>query len=230
MKRHTVNLSLAMLVLGFLLSFSYQFARENKDHEETAENWKEEYSLRDRLISQEKQNKKLEQELYKKQQEVQKTETALKKEKKEYYNIVEDVERYRMFVGEIGVQGEGIKVTLKDASYIPEGENVNNYIVHESHIFRLLNELWISGAAAVSINGQRVTHHSYISCNGPVITVDGNQYPAPFVISAIGDPDVLMPALNIAGGLVDQLSRDHISVSIEKQDQIEMEPLLKQGE
>ncbi len=84
-------------------------------------------------------------------------------------------------------------------------------------------------AAAVSINGQRVTHHSYISCNGPVITVDGNQYPAPFVISAIGDPDVLMPALNIAGGLVDQLSRDHISVSIEKQDQIEMEPLLKQG-
>ncbi len=82
MKRHTVNLSLAMLVLGFLLSFSYQFARENKDHDETAENWKEEYSLRDRLISQEKQNKKLEQELYKKQQEVQKTETALKKEKK----------------------------------------------------------------------------------------------------------------------------------------------------
>ncbi|ASB89718.1 DUF881 domain-containing protein [Bacillus sonorensis] len=230
MKRHTVNLSLAMLVLGFLLAFSYQFAKENRDRVETAEEWKKEYSLRDRLIKEEKQNKALEKDLFKKQQEVRKTEASLKNEKQEYYNILEDVERYRMYVGEIGVQGEGIEVTLKDSSYVPEGENVNNYIVHESHIFRLLNELWISGAAAVSINGQRVTHHSYISCNGPVITVDGTQHPAPFVISAIGEADVLLPALNIAGGLIDQLTRDHVSVSIEKQDKIEMEPLLKQGE
>ena len=230
MKRHTVNLSLAMLVLGFLLAFSYQFAKENRDRVETAEEWKMEYSLRDRLIKEEKQNKALEKDLFKKQQEVRKTEASLKNEKQEYYNILEDVERYRMYVGEIGVQGEGIEVTLKDSSYVPEGENVNNYIVHESHIFRLLNELWISGAAAVSINGQRVTHHSYISCNGPVITVDGTQHPAPFVISAIGEADVLLPALNIAGGLIDQLTRDHVSVSIEKQDKIEMEPLLKQGE
>ncbi|MCY8032205.1 DUF881 domain-containing protein [Bacillus sonorensis] len=230
MKRHTVNLSLAMLVLGFLLAFSYQFAKENRDRVETAEEWKKEYSLRDRLIKEEKQNKALEKDLFKKQQEVRKTEASLKNEKQEYYNILEDVERYRMYVGEIGVQGEGIEVTLKDSSYVPEGENVNNYIVHESHIFRLLNELWISGAAAVSINGQRVTHHSYISCNGPVITVDGTQHPAPFVISAIGEADVLLPALNIAGGLIDQLTWDHVSVSIEKQDKIEMEPLLKQGE
>ena len=230
MKRHTVNLSLAMLVLGFLLAFSYQFAKENRDRVETAEEWKKEYSLRDRPIKEEKQNKALEKDLFKKQQEVRKTEASLKNEKQEYYNILEDVERYRMYVGEIGVQGEGIEVTLKDSSYVPEGENVNNYIVHESHIFRLLNELWISGAAAVSINGQRVTHHSYISCNGPVITVDGTQHPAPFVISAIGEADVLLPALNIAGGLIDQLTRDHVSVSIEKQDKIEMEPLLKQGE
>ncbi|MGR3285582.1 MULTISPECIES: DUF881 domain-containing protein [Bacillus] len=219
-----------MLVLGFLLAFSYQFAKENRDRVETAEEWKKEYSLRDRLIKEEKQNKALEKDLFKKQQEVRKTEASLKNEKQEYYNILEDVERYRMYVGEIGVQGEGIEVTLKDSSYVPEGENVNNYIVHESHIFRLLNELWISGAAAVSINGQRVTHHSYISCNGPVITVDGTQHPAPFVISAIGEADVLLPALNIAGGLIDQLTRDHVSVSIEKQDKIEMEPLLKQGE
>ncbi|WP_420909702.1 DUF881 domain-containing protein [Bacillus sonorensis] len=219
-----------MLVLGFLLAFSYQFAKENRDRVETAEEWKKEYSLRDRLIKEEKQNKALEKDLFKKQQEVRKTEASLKNEKQEYYNILEDVERYRMYVGEIGVQGEGIEVTLKDSSYVPEGENVNNYIVHESHIFRLLNELWISGAAAVSINGQRVTHHSYISCNGPVITVDGTQHPAPFVISAIGEADVLLPALNIAGGLIDQLTWDHVSVSIEKQDKIEMEPLLKQGE
>ncbi|MDA7025962.1 DUF881 domain-containing protein [Bacillus sp. CLL-7-23] len=230
MKKHTAILSLAMLVLGFLLSFSYQFTKEMKDNKGNSKSWEEEYSLRDRLISQEKQTNALKNELIRKQKEVQQTEESLKGEKEEYDNILEDVERYRMYVGEIGVQGQGIQVTLKDASYIPEGENVNQYIIHESHIFRLLNELWISGAAAVSINGQRVTHHSYISCNGPVITVDGNQYPAPFVVSAIGEADVLIPALNIAGGLVDQLTRDHISVHIEEQAKVTMAPLLKQGE
>ncbi|MDA1475640.1 DUF881 domain-containing protein [Bacillus changyiensis] len=230
MKKHTAILSLAMLVLGFLLSFSYQFTKEMKDKKGPSKSWEEEYSLRDRLISQEKQTNALKNELMSKQKEVQQTEESLKGEKEEYDHILEDVERYRMFVGEIGVQGQGIQVTLKDASYIPEGENVNQYIIHESHIFRLLNELWISGAAAVSINGQRVTHHSYISCNGPVITVDGNQYPAPFVVSAIGEADVLIPALNIAGGLVDQLTRDHISVHIEEQAKVMMDPLLNQGE
>lgn len=112
---------------------------------------------------------------------------------------LEDVEKYRMFTGEIGVKGKGVKVSLEDASYIPSGQNVNNYIVHESHIFHVINELFISGASAVSINGQRITHQSYIHCNGPVVTVDGVQHPAPFVISAIGDPAVLIPALNIAG-------------------------------
>lgn len=158
-----------------------------------------EYSLKSQLTTQEKANQKLEKELYSLQSKVQATESNLKNEKEQYFNVLEDVEKYRMFTGEIGVKGKGVKVSLEDASYIPSGQNVNNYIVHESHIFHVINELFISGASAVSINGQRITHQSYIHCNGPVVTVDGVQHPAPFVISAIGDPAVLIPALNIAG-------------------------------
>lgn len=150
----------------------------------------------------------------------------MKKEKELYYNLVEDVEKLRMFVGEVGVVGEGIEVTLEDSSYVPEGENVNNYIVHESHIFKVVNELLISGATAVAINGQRIFHHSYIICNGPVVTVDGNQFPAPFVISAIGDAEVLTQALNIAGGVLDQLAYENIVVKVEKKKEIKMGPYL----
>lgn len=189
-----------------------------------------EYALRDELLKQEKENKNLEKELYQKQNKVRQAENKLKKEKTEYYNVLEDTEKYRMYIGEVGVQGEGVEVTLEDASYIPEGENVNSYIVHESHIFQVVNELYISGAAAVAVNGQRLTHDSYIKCNGPVVTVDGVQHPAPFTISAIGDPDVLLPSLNIAGGLIDQLSMDHISVSAEKEKDVQMKPILKTKE
>ncbi|OWV37952.1 hypothetical protein CE489_00345 [Bacillus spizizenii] len=228
--KSAVLLSLIMLIAGFLISFSFQMTKENNKSAAETEEWKKEYALRDELLKQEKENKNLEKELYQKQNKVRQAENKLKKEKTEYYNVLEDTEKYRMYIGEVGVQGEGVEVTLEDASYIPEGENVNSYIVHESHIFQVVNELYISGAAAVAVNGQRLTHDSYIKCNGPVVTVDGVQHPAPFTISAIGDPDVLLPTLNIAGGLIDQLSMDHISVSAEKEKNVQMKPILKTKE
>jgi len=226
--KSAVLLSLIMLIAGFLISFSFQTTRENHKSMTETEEWKKEYALRDELLKQEKENKDLEKELYQKQNKVRQTENKLKNEKTEYYNVLEDVEKYRMYVGELGVAGEGIEVTLEDSSYIPEGENVNNYIVHEGHIFKVINELLISGASAIAINGQRLSHDSYIYCNGPVVTVDGNQFPAPFVISAIGEPAVLDQALNIAGGIVEQIAYDNIVITLEKKSEIKMNPLLQE--
>ncbi len=224
-----VILSLIFLVLGFLISYSYQLTKEkNSNQTLSTEQWDEEYETRSLLIEEEKTNKTLQEELYKKQEEVKKIEESLKSEKQVYYNLVEDVEKYRMYVGDLPVKGKGVEISLEDASYVPDSENVNNYIVHESHIFKVINELYISGADAISINGQRLSSNSYIFCNGPVITVDGNQFPAPFVISAIGDPSVLIPALNIAGGVIDQLTYDNIVVSVQEKDEIKMDPLLQE--
>ncbi|THE14543.1 DUF881 domain-containing protein [Bacillus timonensis] len=163
-----------------------------------------------------------------KQNQIQAIEEELAKEEQEqiYYNLVEEVEKYRMVVGEIGVKGPGVVVTLEDASYVPSGQDVNNYLVHESHLFKVINELYVSGAQAVSVNGKRLQSNSFIYCNGPVVVVDGAPFPAPFVISAIGDPDVLVPALNMNGGITDQLIQDNIVVKIENKAQIEMDPLI----
>lgn len=86
----------------------------------------------------------------------------------------------------------------------------------------MLNELKISGAQAIAINGQRVLASSYIRCNGPVITIDGTQHPAPFVIEAVGDSDTLMASLNLNGGVVDQLLNDNIVVSLEENQKLTM--------
>lgn len=228
MKGSSVIFALILLVAGFLVSYSYQLTKEaNRNRTITTEQWNKEYEIRSQLIAKEEVNRDLQEELYAKQDEVKKIEESLKDQKQVYYNLVEDVEKYRMYVGDLAVQGKGVVVTLEDSSYVPEGENVNNYIVHESHLFNVINELYISGADAISINGQRLSSHSYIYCNGPVVTVDGNQFPAPFVISAIGDPNVLMPALNITGGIVDQLSYDNVVVTLEKKENIKMDPLLQ---
>ena len=52
------------------------------------------------------------------------------------------------------------------------------------------------------------------------------QHPAPFVISAIGDPDVLASALNLTGGVKDQLVNDNIVFSLEKKSEIFLNPIL----
>jgi uncharacterized protein YlxW (UPF0749 family) len=230
--KHVV-LSFVCLVLGFMISFSYQFTKEQLESSQvTEQQWNEETKIRTELNEQNEKNNELQLKLIEKQNQIQAIEEELAKEEQEqiYYNLVEEVEKYRMVVGEIGVKGPGVSVTLEDSSYVPSGQDVNNYLVHESHLFKVINELYVSGAQAVSVNGKRLSHDSYIYCNGPVVVVDGKPYPAPFVITAIGDPDVLIPALNMNGGITDQLIQDNIVVKIENKTQIQMDPLLQANE
>ncbi len=225
--KHVV-LSFVCIVLGFMISYSYQFTKsENKEEDKiTDRQWEREYEYRNMLIKQENTNRTLQQELFKQQENVRKVEASLGEQEQVLFNLVEDVEKYRMYVGETKVKGRGLEVTLEDASYVPTEANVNRYIVHEGHIQNVINELMISGANAIAINGQRIFHDSYVLCIGPVISVDGTQHPAPFVVSAIGDPDVLDAAVNIKGGVKDQLVNDNIKVKIEKRQQIVLEPRL----
>ena len=55
--------------------------------------------------------------------------------------------------------------------------------------------------------------------------MDGTQHAAPFVISAIGNPTVLTSALNIPGGVKDQLVQDNIMVKIDSKDEIVLDPI-----
>ncbi|WHY79253.1 DUF881 domain-containing protein [Neobacillus sp. WH10] len=222
-------LSLVCLVLGFMLAFSYHLTQkenQTENREISGKQYEKTLALRNQLIAQEETNRKLQKELNQKQDKVLKNEKDLAKEAQVFLNIAEDTEKYRMFLGKVKVKGKGVKITLSDGAYDPKEDNVNNYLVHEHHVFKVVNELYISGAAAVAINGQRLTSHSYIICNGPVITVDGVPHPAPFIITAIGEPDVLSSALNLSGGVKDQLVNDNLVFTLEKVNEIVLDPIL----
>lgn len=220
--------SFILLITGFFLSFSYQLAKTEKTSNRISEEWKKEDSLRSQILDVQKTNKQLTNELKVIQQKVQDKEENVANEEKNSAGLVKELKQLRMIVGGVKVKGEGIEVTLSDSSYIPDGENPNNYIVHEEHIREVINELLVSGAEAVAVNGQRINHNSYISCIGPVVSVDGNQYPAPFVISAIGNKDTLEKSLNLY--IANVLASEGIDVSISKKDEIRMEPLLAEKE
>lgn len=221
--RKQFELLIVCVTTGFIIGYSYNQAKDNREAGTIdSELFEQEDSYREELITQQERNKELTEELYTLQEQIRKYEKSFASNEKDYKKLVEQAEDLRLLLGELKSEGKGIRITLQDGDYDPKSLNPNDYIVHESHVFKLMNELKISGAQAIAINGQRVMANSYIRCNGPVITIDGTQHPAPFVIEAVGDSETLMASLNLSGGVVDQLLNDNIVVSLEENQKLTM--------
>lgn len=221
--RKQFELLIVCVTTGFIIGYSYNQAKDNREAGTIdSELFEQEDSYREELITQQERNKELSEELNNLQEQIRKYEKSFASNEKDYKKLVEQAEDLRLLLGELKSEGKGIRITLQDGDYDPKSLNPNDYIVHESHVFKLMNELKISGAQAIAINGQRVMANSYIRCNGPVITIDGTQHPAPFVIEAVGNSETLMASLNLSGGVVDQLLNDNIIVSLEDNQKLTM--------
>ncbi len=215
------------IMTGFILGYSYNISKDKRDKESISHFYTQQGdSYQEELIAQQERNKELSDELNALQSKILEYEQTYKTNEDTYDVLAEEAETLRVLLGELPGSGQGVSITLEDHNY-NSSSNPNDYIVHESHVFSVINELKIAGAEAISINGQRLQAHSYISCNGPVITIDGNQYPAPFVIEAVGNGETLLSALEISGGVVDQLLTDHVVVTLAKKDLIHMPAITK---
>lgn len=107
--------------------------------------------------------------------------------------------------------GPGVRVVLSDApdelmdvaverhaSDDPEERDYPKpswYVVHQQDIQAVVNAMWVGGAKAVTIAGQRVVSSTGIRCRGSVVQLQGRPYPQPFVIEAVGDPEAITAAV-----------------------------------
>lgn len=130
--------------------------------------------------------------------------------------------RYQIEAGIVPVSGRGVEVILDDSKVtLQPGQNPNLYVIHDEDILRVLNELRVAGAEVLAVNNERVLANSEVRCIGPSILVNTKRLAAPFRITAIGDPDYLVSALTMRGGVVDTLQQFWgIQVSIKKMDQL----------
>lgn len=218
-----VILSLVLFVFGYLIAVSYEQAQYLLEENEIAEDWDRAFHYRQQLIDFEERNNELEREINSLRLDLLETEAQLSEEQATLMSAVELKRKLQAYVGELAINGPGVFVTLKDQEYIPSDANVNDYIVHDRHVQLVINELLSAGAEAIQVNGQRIFQDSHVYCVGPVITVDGTSYPAPFTIEVIGDSDVLLAALTLEQGVIDQLVNERIEVEYGTK-QIEMEP------
>jgi uncharacterized protein YlxW (UPF0749 family) len=90
--------------------------------------------------------------------------------------------------GVVAVEGTGVRVVLDDspASRVPG--NDGSGVILDSDLQLAVNGLFIAGAQAISINGQRLTTQTAIREAGGAILVDYRPLSPPYTIDAIGPP------------------------------------------
>jgi uncharacterized protein YlxW (UPF0749 family) len=92
--------------------------------------------------------------------------------------------------GLTAVEGPGLTVTLDDAPRRirqTAGANVRDAFVHQQDIQAVADAMWVGGAEAMTIQGQREVSTTGIKCVGNTVLLQGVTYSPPYVISAIGD-------------------------------------------
>jgi uncharacterized protein YlxW (UPF0749 family) len=139
----------------------------------------------------------------------------------------EELLNSKVLAGLTEVEGPGVVVTLRDSQKKVEEPGLVDmsslYVIHDTDIRNVTNELQAAGAEAVSVSGQRLIATSAIRCAGPVILVNDVDTAAPYVIKAIGDPKTLESALRMREGIVDQMP-DPKMIDISQGKNVKVEP------
>ena len=136
----------------------------------------------------------------------------------------EEINNNQKLLGLTDISGQGIIINLDENRDINSNEvaNINGLLVHEEDLLYIVNELFNSGADAVSINDQRIVNTTSILCDGNIIRINGKMVGVPLVIKAIGYPERMDYALTRPGGYLEIMANDGIKVSVQKSQKIDI--------
>ncbi|MGS0764235.1 DUF881 domain-containing protein [Syntrophomonas curvata] len=136
-----------------------------------------------------------------------------------------ELQKSNMMAGLTAVEGPGIILTVNDIPRIMQaGEDPNSYIVHDTDLQTLVNDLKASGAEAISINDQRITAMSEIRCASTLILVNTRRIGPPFVIKATGNPDMLESGMTIKGGWLGIMKQWGYQIQMQKAEKVQIPP------
>jgi uncharacterized protein YlxW (UPF0749 family) len=103
------------------------------------------------------------------------------------------------------VKGPAVQVVLDDADFTSRrasrAGSPDDLVVHQQDVQAVVNALWLGGAEAMMLMDQRVISTSAVRCIGNTLSLQGQPYSPPYVITAIGDPDRLLAALEDSPGV-----------------------------
>lgn len=116
-------------------------------------------------------------------------------------DLIDEWENAKLIAGLTDVLGNGVVIKLNDAA-VKTGD-VSDYVVHNTDLVEVVNDLKKVGAQAISVNNERIISTSEIICAGPTIRINRNRYSVPYEIKAIGNPKKMYNALVNSGTAIE---------------------------
>lgn len=114
-----------------------------------------------------------------------------------------ELEAARIAAGLIPLTGTGMVLQLDDSQApVPPGASDADYLVGSRDIRSVVEELWIAGAEAIAVNGERVTPSTAIIDIGTSLLVNSAYLAPPYQVTAIGPGD-LYDRLSRSDGFID---------------------------
>lgn len=216
-----IILGIVVLIVSFAITIQFRSVSENKATQ-SVENLRVNELLAE-LNKERKVNDGLE-----KQLEAYENDIAHYREAAEstdgYSKVLsEQLTRAEVMAGMVDVKGQGVTVTLNDVqNRSSEGGilNANATLIHDEDIRKVINELFAAGAEVVAVNDSRIISSSAVRCVGPSILINDTKMTPPYVIKAIGKAEQLETALNLTGGVIDNLEIWGFEIDIQKHEEL----------
>jgi uncharacterized protein YlxW (UPF0749 family) len=97
----------------------------------------------------------------------------------------------RTAAGLIALHGPGLVVQLQDSTNpVPPGDNATDYVVSAKDVRTMVELLWLAGAEAIAVNGERVTGSTAVLDIGGSLLVNSAYQSQPYQLGAIGPADL----------------------------------------
>jgi uncharacterized protein YlxW (UPF0749 family) len=102
-----------------------------------------------------------------------------------------ELDKARLAAGLTPLTGTGFAFELSDSTQpIPAGANGADYLVTARDIRAIVEELWLAGAEAIAVNGERITTTTAVVDVGGSILVNSAYEAPPYQIVALGPKDL----------------------------------------
>lgn len=129
----------------------------------------------------------------------------------------DNISGLRVDAGLTDVKGEGITITVSDSINASSDVYSSTFVVHDTTLMQLVNDLKLAGAEAISVNDERIVAMTEFLCVGPAVKINGTKIFAPFVIKAIGNPSNLEAAVRESSVFTNTNIRLNLNISQEKE-------------
>lgn len=206
----TITIGMISFILAFVIFMQFKFV-QNTDIT-SIKNMRED-ELREELALWKSKYEEVETQLEETDSKISEYEKNIENNEETSKLINEELQQNKLLLGQTDITGEGVIIYYEDGTKR----------VTASDLLKLVNELNLAEAEAISINDQRIINTTEIVAVDSYIYINGERTTGPYTIKVIGNKKYLESSLTGKNRLVETAPSEGKIVSVETKNNIQIQ-------